>query len=92
VFRSVLPHALPHAFTPHFHIGTIMRSMTPAAALSALALALVARAAPSFVPPPLDSPVSAGFPYGSQKVRGVNLGGWLVMEVRICPIPRHVPS
>ena len=23
-----------------------------------------------------------GFPYGSQKVRGVNLGGWLVLEVR----------
>jgi hypothetical protein len=24
---------------------------------------------------------SPGFPYGSQKVRGVNLGGWLVLEV-----------
>ena len=24
-----------------------------------------------------------GFPYGSQKVRGVNLGGWLVLEVRL---------
>lgn len=23
-----------------------------------------------------------GFPYGSQKIRGVNLGGWLVLEVR----------
>jgi glucan 1,3-beta-glucosidase len=23
-----------------------------------------------------------GFPYGDQKVRGVNLGGWLVLEVR----------
>jgi hypothetical protein len=23
-----------------------------------------------------------GFSYGSQKVRGVNLGGWLVLEVR----------
>jgi hypothetical protein len=22
-----------------------------------------------------------GFPYGSEKVRGVNLGGWLVLEV-----------
>lgn len=22
-----------------------------------------------------------GFPYGSTKVRGVNLGGWLVLEV-----------
>lgn len=28
-----------------------------------------------------------GFPYGSQKVRGVNLGGWLVLEVLkfLCP-------
>lgn len=25
--------------------------------------------------------LSYGFPYGSQKVRGVNLGGWLVLEV-----------
>ncbi len=24
-----------------------------------------------------------GFPYGSQKVRGVNIGGWLVLEVRL---------
>ena len=27
------------------------------------------------------SPIYASFPYGSQKVRGVNLGGWLVLEV-----------
>lgn len=26
---------------------------------------------------------SPGFPYGSEKVRGVNLGGWLVLEVRL---------
>lgn len=25
--------------------------------------------------------IAPGFPYGSQKVRGVNLGGWLVLEV-----------
>ena len=25
--------------------------------------------------------VIPAFPYGSQKVRGVNLGGWLVLEV-----------
>lgn len=28
-----------------------------------------------------DNPINAGFPYGSEKVRGVNLGGWLVLEV-----------
>jgi len=28
---------------------------------------------------------SPGFPYGSQKVRGVNLGGWLVLEPFITP-------
>ena len=27
---------------------------------------------------------SPGFPYGSQPVRGVNLGGWLVLEVCYC--------
>ena len=26
---------------------------------------------------------SPSFPYGTQKVRGVNLGGWLVTEVRM---------
>lgn len=28
------------------------------------------------------SAINPGFPYGSTKVRGVNLGGWLVLEVR----------
>ena len=32
-----------------------------------------------------DNPISPGFPYGSQKVRGVNLGGWLVLEPWITP-------
>ncbi|KAH9486277.1 Glucan 1,3-beta-glucosidase [Psilocybe cubensis] len=29
--------------------------------------------------------LALGFPYGSQKVRGVNLGGWLVLEPWITP-------
>ncbi|KAF5366221.1 hypothetical protein D9758_005707 [Tetrapyrgos nigripes] len=32
-----------------------------------------------------DSPISPGFAYGSTKVRGVNLGGWLVLEPWITP-------
>ena len=32
-------------------------------------------------------PITPGFPYGSQPVRGVNLGGWLVLEVRYQPFP-----
>lgn len=28
-----------------------------------------------------DNPINPGFPYGSQTVRGMNLGGWLVLEV-----------
>ena len=30
---------------------------------------------------PSIAALTFGFPYGSQKVRGVNLGGWLVLEV-----------
>jgi hypothetical protein len=30
---------------------------------------------------PVSNPVIPDFPYGSQKVKGVNLGGWLVLEV-----------
>jgi len=29
------------------------------------------------------SQINPGFPYGSEKVRGVNLGGWLVLEVSV---------
>ena len=33
-----------------------------------------------------DNPINPAFPYGSEKVRGVNIGGWLVLEVRSsCP-------
>ena len=28
-----------------------------------------------------QAPFAPGFPYGSQPVRGVNLGGWLTLEV-----------
>ena len=50
-------------------------SLARAISISVLTLGLFARGAP------LDNPISPGFPYGSQKVRGVNLGGWLVLEV-----------
>ena len=33
---------------------------------------------------PTFVPVVPDFPYGSQPVRGVNLGGWLVLEVNFC--------
>ncbi|KAE9403156.1 hypothetical protein BT96DRAFT_917767 [Gymnopus androsaceus JB14] len=44
--------------------------MVPSILRSAIALSAVS----------LASAVSPGFPYGSEKVRGVNLGGWLVLE------------
>ncbi len=44
-----------------------------------LALLLVALGLAIYRPAQAITP---GFPYGSQKVRGVNLGGWLVLEVR----------
>lgn len=34
---------------------------------------------------------SPGFPYGSQPVRGVNLGGWLVLEVCYRPYEPRFP-
>jgi hypothetical protein len=30
---------------------------------------------------PLSLCINPSFPYGQEKVRGVNLGGWLVLEV-----------
>ena len=34
--------------------------------------------------------LTTGFPYESQKIRGVNLGGWLVLEVRRrCSLPER---
>ncbi|THH06679.1 hypothetical protein EW145_g3919 [Phellinidium pouzarii] len=32
-----------------------------------------------------DNPINSSFPYGSEKVRGVNLGGWLLIEPWITP-------
>ncbi|PPR01920.1 hypothetical protein CVT24_001259 [Panaeolus cyanescens] len=39
--------------------------------------------ATSFIP--VSFALTYGFPYGSQKIRGVNLGGWLVLEPWITP-------
>jgi glucan 1,3-beta-glucosidase len=50
--------------------------------LRAATLAIAALSTTSVI---ADSTVHPGFPYGSQKVRGVNLGGWLVLEPWITP-------
>lgn len=50
-----------------------------------LALLQLASASPAVTPTPADNPISPGFPYGTSKVRGVNLGGWLVLEPWITP-------
>ncbi|KAH7886065.1 glycoside hydrolase family 5 protein [Phlebopus sp. FC_14] len=52
-----------------------MAPLTPALASTFIALSLAHYACS----------ISPGFPYGSQKVRGVNLGGWLVLEPWITP-------
>ncbi|KZP25281.1 glycoside hydrolase family 5 protein [Athelia psychrophila] len=49
--------------------------LAPTLSFALLGLSLIPSAL-SFTP---------GFPYGSQKVRGVNLGGWLVLEPWITP-------
>lgn len=50
-------------------------SLRSALSISLLGLSLI-QSALSFTP---------GFPYGTEKVRGVNLGGWLVLEPWITP-------
>ena len=50
------------------------------------ALALVATTLFAGAPVAADNPINPGFPYGtSTKVRGVNIGGWLVLEPWITP-------
>jgi glucan 1,3-beta-glucosidase len=49
-----------------------------------IAQTFVALASASFLFPSIAA-LTFGFPYGSQKVRGVNLGGWLVLEVYYDP-------
>ncbi|KAI0050559.1 glycoside hydrolase family 5 protein [Auriscalpium vulgare] len=55
-----------------------------ASAIAALSAARLAVAAPSSNIT-LKADWTGGFPYGSTKVRGVNLGGWLVLEPWITP-------
>ncbi|KAK8854773.1 hypothetical protein IAR55_003512 [Kwoniella newhampshirensis] len=56
---------------------------------SLLALAGVVSALPATSPSPRakqqNRDVNVGWPYGSQKIRGVNIGGWLVIEPFITP-------
>jgi len=39
---------------------------------------------------PTVHPLNTGFPYETQKVRGVNLGGWLVLEASSRPLAHIV--
>lgn len=54
----------------------MISSMRSTLSLALLGLSLLPSAL-SFTP---------GFPYGTEKVRGVNLGGWLVLEVYQFPL------
>ena len=65
-------------------LSTTMVSLRAALSSASIVVALFARAALA------DNPISSSFAYGSTKVRGVNLGGWLVLEVSISrPAPTH---
>ena len=52
----------------------------------------IALAALFSLPVLCDDPINPSFPYGTEKVRGVNLGGWLVLEVRPAPSRPPAPS
>ncbi|TBU62583.1 exo-beta-1,3-glucanase [Dichomitus squalens] len=56
-----------------------MVSFRAALSLASVLVALFARATLA------DNPINPSFSYGSTKVRGVNLGGWLVLEPWITP-------
>ncbi|KAI0756357.1 exo-beta-1,3-glucanase [Daedaleopsis nitida] len=56
-----------------------MVSLRSALSSAAVLVALFARSALG------DSPINPSFSYGSTKVRGVNIGGWLVLEPWITP-------
>lgn len=76
-----LPSVLPFSFGSHLWAG-IMSILS--LLLSLLCAVPDARSRPM----PMFStqlPFSPGFPYGSEPVRGVNLGGWLVLEPWITP-------
>jgi len=57
-------------FSRLFPVLSLLALFAPLPAISAPVSAGLAKRAPNW-----------GFPYGSTKVRGVNLGGWLVLEV-----------
>ena len=62
----------PHT---HFHIlfcqlAVLLSSFAALSTVDAAPVADIMKRAPTW-----------GFPYGSTKIRGVNLGGWLVLEV-----------
>lgn len=61
-----------------------IRAVLAAAAGAASIFASLAAAAPSKSPIDLNKRTTK-FAYGSEKVRGVNLGGWLVLEPWITP-------
>jgi hypothetical protein len=65
------PHVAP-TFIPHPSCEANMPLLNRLLSLAVLGVSAVPSVL-SFQP---------GFSYGSEKVRGVNLGGWLVLEVR----------
>lgn len=62
--------------------------------LTALSLASLLATLPIVQSHPMwlvQAPFAPGFPYGSEPVRGVNLGGWLVLEVCAHAYPPRDP-
>lgn len=63
---------------------TFFKLSTAALAATAL-LSSFSNAAPASLLTPFKRAGGLKFPFGSEKVRGVNLGGWLVLEPWITP-------
>ena len=63
------------SFIPHITMVSLTRRLLASAFIALSAIV------------PTVHPLNTGFPYETQKIRGVNLGGWLVLEASV---PSHI--
>lgn len=68
------------------YLGLLLQTHTPDTLLNSIPFMTLSRLLLSVLAclalaSPIFGALQYGFPYGKEKIRGVNLGGWLVLEV-----------